>query len=82
MCLLDPYGLDLDWEVIKTASELDTVKIFLNFPVHDMNRNVPIKDPAKMDSRQVESMDRFWGDNAIDCDAIEAISILGIKMFL
>jgi three-Cys-motif partner protein len=64
LCLLDPYGLDLNWEVIKTAGELDTVEIFLNFPVHDMNRNVLIKDPARMDPRQVERMDRFWGDNS------------------
>ena len=59
LCLLDPYGLDPNWEVIKTAGEFDTVELFLNFPVHDMNRNVLIKDPARMDPRQVERMDRF-----------------------
>jgi three-Cys-motif partner protein len=64
LCLLDPYGLDLNWEVIKTAGELGTVEIFLNFPIHDINRNVLIRDPGKMDSRQVERMDRFWGDNS------------------
>jgi three-Cys-motif partner protein len=64
LCLLDPYGLHLDWEVIRTAGELGTVEIFLNFPIHDMNRNVLVRDPSKMDPRQVERMDRFWGDNS------------------
>ena len=64
LCLLDPYGLDLNWEVIKTAGELGTVDIFLNFPVHDMNRTVLIRDPDKMDPRQVKRMDDYWGDNS------------------
>lgn len=64
MCLLDPYGLQLNWEVIKRAGELGTVEIFLNFPIHDMNRNVLIRDPSKMDRRQVKRMDDFWGDNS------------------
>lgn len=64
LCLLDPYGLDLKWEVIKKAGELGTVEIFLNFPIHDMNRNVLIRDSSKMDARQVKRMDDFWGDNS------------------
>ena len=64
LCLLDPYGLDLNWEVIKTAGELGTVEIFLNFPTHDINRTVLVRDPSKMDARQVKRMDAFWGDNS------------------
>jgi three-Cys-motif partner protein len=64
LCLLDPYGLHLNWEVIKTAGELGTVEIFLNFPIHDINRTVLIRDPAKMNPRQVARMDAFWGDNS------------------
>ncbi len=64
LCLLDPYGLHLNWEVIKTAGELGTVEIFLNFPIHDINRNVLVKNPAEMDERQVRRMDAFWGDNS------------------
>ena len=60
LCLLDPYGLQLNWEVIKGAGGLGTVEIFLNFPIHDMNRNVLIRDPSKMDPRQVQRMDDFW----------------------
>ncbi len=64
LCLLDPYGLQLNWEVIYTAGQLGTVEIFLNFPIHDMNRNVLVRDPARMDPRQIERMDAFWGDRS------------------
>src|SRR5258708_26870396 len=40
LCLLDPYGLHLDWKVIQTAGRMKSIEIFLNFPVLDMNRNV------------------------------------------
>ena len=40
LCLLDPYGLHLDWRVIQCAGEMRSIEIFLNFPVADMNRNV------------------------------------------
>ena len=39
LCILDPYGLDLDWQVTKTAGDMKSLEIFLNFPVQDMNRN-------------------------------------------
>ncbi len=64
LCLLDPYGLHLRWEVIKEAARLGTLDIFLNFPIHDMNRNVLIKDPAKMNPHHVARMDAFWGDGS------------------
>ena len=40
LCLLDPYGLDLNWKVIETAGKMRSIEIFLNFPLVDMNRNV------------------------------------------
>jgi three-Cys-motif partner protein len=40
LCVLDPYGLHLDWNVIKAAAESNTIEIFLNFPLMDMNMNV------------------------------------------
>jgi three-Cys-motif partner protein len=64
LCLLDPYGLHLNWEVIKKAGDLGTIDIFINFPIHDINRNVLVRDPSEMDPRQVKRMDAFWGDNS------------------
>lgn len=62
LCILDPYGLDLDWNVIKTAAEQKSIEIFLNFPVMDINRNVLWHDHEKVDPLQRDRMTRFWGD--------------------
>ena len=39
LCLLDPYGLHLDWEIMQQAGKSNAIDMFLNFPVMDMNRN-------------------------------------------
>jgi three-Cys-motif partner protein len=64
LCILDPYGLDLDWEIIKTAGEMKSIEIFLNFPVVDMNRNVLWKNPNSVQNCQMERMNLFWGDDS------------------
>jgi three-Cys-motif partner protein len=45
LCLLDPYGLHLDWEVIQLAGQSKAVDLLLNFPVMDMNRNAIWRAP-------------------------------------
>ncbi len=64
LCLLDPYGLDLNWEVIKKAGELKTLEIFLNFPVMDMNRNVLWNNPDNVDPELAQRLSVFWGDES------------------
>jgi len=64
LCVLDPYGLHLDWKVIKTAAETDTIEIFLNFPVMDMNMNVLLWQPENASSESVARMNTFWGDDS------------------
>jgi len=64
LCLLDPYGLDLDWRVMATAGGMRSLEMFLNFPVTDMNRNVLWRDPGGVDPVDVERMTRFWGDDS------------------
>jgi three-Cys-motif partner protein len=63
LCLLDPYGLHLNWEVIQTAGEMRSVDMFLNFPVMDMNRNVLWRNLDRVDPKQVARMNGFWGDD-------------------
>lgn len=62
LCILDPYGLHLNWEVIKLAGQMKSIEIFLNFPVADMNRNVLWRNPDKVDPQQAARMTAFWGD--------------------
>ena len=64
LCLLDPYGLHLDWQVIYTAGQMKSVEIFLNFPIMDMNMNVLKHNPEAVPSEQAERMTRFWGDDS------------------
>jgi three-Cys-motif partner protein len=64
LCLLDPYGLHLDWEVIKTAGQMESVELFLNFPIADINRNVLRRDPDKVSEADVRRMNAFWGDES------------------
>jgi three-Cys-motif partner protein len=64
LCLLDPYGLHLNWQVIKTAGDMGTMEIFLNFPVADMNRNVIWNNPVGVDPHDIERMNAFWGDDS------------------
>ena len=47
LCLLDPYGLHLDWEVMLQAGQSKAVDMFLNFPVMDMNRNAIWRNPIR-----------------------------------
>lgn len=71
LCILDPYGLHLDWKVIAEAGRMRSVDIFLNFPVADMNRNVLWRDRKGVSADQVRRMNRFWGDESWEQVAYE-----------
>ncbi len=62
LCLLDPYALNLDWEVVQAAGQMKSVEIFLNFM--DMNMNVLWKNPDNVPPSQLARMDAFWGDRS------------------
>jgi three-Cys-motif partner protein len=64
LCILDPYGLHLNWETILMAGKSKVIEIFLNFPVMDMNMNVLWHNSERVSELQRERMTRFWGDNS------------------
>ena len=64
LCLLDPYALHLDWEVILQAGQSKAVDMFLNFPVMDMNRNAIWRNPEEVPQAGLDRMNRFWGDES------------------
>jgi three-Cys-motif partner protein len=64
LCLLDPYGLQLDWKVIDTAGKMRSIDMFLNFPVADINRNVLWRHPEGVDAADLRRMNEFWGDDS------------------
>lgn len=64
LCILDPYGLHLNWKVIETAGQMKSIEVFLNFPVMDINMNVLKHDQNKVAGTQIERMNAFWGDES------------------
>jgi three-Cys-motif partner protein len=64
LCILDPYKLNPDWDVVATAGKMRSIEIFLNFMVMDMNMNVLWKNPNAVAPAQIERMNRFWGDGS------------------
>lgn len=63
LCVLDPYGLNLNWSVIEAAGKSGIIEIFLNFPVMDMNRNVLWRS-GDAPAENVVRMNAFWGDES------------------
>jgi three-Cys-motif partner protein len=64
LCLLDPYGLNLKWQVLFEAGQLGTVDMFLNFPVMGMNRNVLWRNPDRVARKRSARFNGFWGDDS------------------
>ena len=76
LCLLDPYGLHLDWAVIQEAGRMRSLEVFLNFPVADINRNVLLRAPDAVSPTQVQRMSRYWGDESWRQVAYESVPTL------
>lgn len=64
LCLLDPYGLHLNWDIIEAAGKMKSIEIFLNFPVADMNRNTLWRNPEGVDEDDIKRMTAYWGDES------------------
>jgi three-Cys-motif partner protein len=64
LVVLDPYGLQLDWQVLAMAGRSRAIEIFLNFPIMDMNRNALWKNPDAVGGEGVARMTQFWGDES------------------
>jgi len=64
LCLLDPYGLHLQWQVVAQVGKMKSIDLFINFPVMDMNMNVLFHDQSKVDPKQAARLTAFWGDGS------------------
>jgi len=62
LCLLDPYGLHLDWSVVEMAGRSKVIELFINFPIMDMQMNVLwTKRISEISPSQVIRMNKFMG---------------------
>jgi three-Cys-motif partner protein len=64
LCLLDPYNIELSWDLVRQIGQMRSVEIFLNFMIMDMNMNVLLGDPGHATARQIARANRFWGDDS------------------
>jgi len=64
LCLLDPYKLNPNWEVVQTAGRMKSVEIFLNFMIMDANMNALKSNPDAVTPEQAQRMTAFWGDDS------------------
>lgn len=64
LCVLDPYGLNPKWEVVRTAGQMKSIEIFLNFMIMDANMNVLWENPEGVAESQIARMNAFWGDES------------------
>jgi three-Cys-motif partner protein len=76
LCLLDPYKLNVNWEVLKVAGAMKSVEIFYNFMIMDANMNVFMKDPSKVTPEQAARMDAVWGDDSWRRAAYQKVATL------
>lgn len=64
LCLLDPYAMNVDWNVLQTAGKMGSIEIFYNFMIMDANMNILWRNPDDVDAAQAERMDGVWGDHS------------------
>jgi three-Cys-motif partner protein len=64
LCLLDPYKLDPNWEVVKIAGKMKSIEIFINFMIMDAKLNILLNEPEKALPSQIKRMSVFWGDDS------------------
>ena len=64
LCFLDPYGIQLDWNIIQKAGSMGTLEIMMNFSIMDMRRNVFRHKLINVRPSQIKRMDKFWGDSS------------------
>ena len=65
LCLLDPYGMHLDWQVIQMAGRSRAIDMFLTFQSWTSTERVSLEIlRRKASSKIIERMNRFWGDES------------------
>jgi three-Cys-motif partner protein len=81
LCVLDPYRLGPNWQVVEAAGKMGSIEIFMNFMIMDANRNVLWRRPERVSKAQAARMDAKWGDDSWRKAAYRAEpNLFGAKM--
>ncbi len=81
LCLLDPYALNVDWNVLQTGGQMGSVEVFYSFMIMDANMNVLWRKPDSVAPAQIARMDKVWGDHSWRVSAyVEKPTLWGDKV--
>jgi three-Cys-motif partner protein len=64
LCLLDPYKLAVDWNVLATAGKMRSIEVFYNFMIMDANMNMFLRKPETIRRTEIDRMNAVWGDDS------------------
>ena len=64
LCILDPYGLDIEWTTIEAIARARTMDVFLNFPLMDINRNAALKILETSNPQEGTRLTKVWDDES------------------
>lgn len=64
LCLLDPYNINLTWEVIEAAGKSRSIEIFMHLMIMDINRNAMRRNLDKSIESKMDQLTRLWGDES------------------
>ena len=64
LCLLDPYKLAVDWNVLATAGAMGSIEVFYNFMIMDANMNMFLRDPQDVRPAETDRLNAVWGDDS------------------
>lgn len=79
LCLLDPYGLSVNWDTVALMGRMGSIEIFYNFMIVGANRNVLWRDgPQRRDL-----LTRVFGDEATWMQAAyrEVTNLFGEQLY-
>jgi len=64
LCLIDPYKLAINWNVLATAGSMKSIEVFYNFMIMDANMNMFLREPNDARPAEIERINAVWGDDS------------------
>ena len=60
LVFLDPYGMQVSWETIKSIAETEAIDLWILFPLGTINRL--LENQGQISSARQKTLDRFFGE--------------------
>ena len=63
--LLDPYGMDIDWDTIELVGKVNGLELLVNLPIMAIQRECLNRKYENLDQRKKDRLKRFFGEDSI-----------------